>query len=114
MRGFYLVFAVDADLLCRYASILKRLESCVNDAQKLRLKHILGWLAFSYRPLKSWELCDAIVFQDNKSSLDASTRLGKGILDICKPLIEERADCTVALVHFSLRECDAPESAPVV
>lgn len=36
--------------------------------------------------------------------MNDETRLDIGILDICKPLIEERKGETIALVHFSARE----------
>ena len=91
-------------LLCRYASILKRIQKPCNEQQILQLKHIFGWLAFSYRPLKVHELCDLVVFQKMHSFLNDNTKLQKSILDICKPLLEEHEDHTVALVHFSARE----------
>ncbi|OQU94466.1 NACHT domain-containing protein [Cladophialophora immunda] len=86
-----------------YASILRRLQGACKGQQKVQLQHILGWLTFSYRPLKVHELCDLVVFR-NHHSLNDSTKLQKGVLDICKPLLEEHEDRTVRLVHFSARE----------
>ena len=88
---------------CRYESILTRLRSYGDEYQRLRAERILGWLAFAYRPLKAWEICDGIVFHEGEI-LNEETKLGAGMLDICKPLIEEHDSETIALVHFSARE----------
>lgn len=69
----------------------------------MRAERILGWLAFAYRSLKAWEICDGLVFHENKN-LNEETKLNAGVLDICKPLIEQRDNETIALVHFSARE----------
>ena len=86
-----------------YGSILNRIQAQLDESQRVKAKAILSWLAFAYRPLQSFELCDALVFSENRV-LDEQTKLGKGVLDICKPLIEEREGHVFALVHFSARE----------
>jgi hypothetical protein len=86
-----------------YGRILSRIQAQMDESQHVKAKAILSWLAFAYRPLQSFELCDALVFSENRV-LDEQTKLGKGVLDICKPLIEEREGYVFALVHFSARE----------
>ena len=86
-----------------YENILTRLRSCGDESQQLRAERILGWLTFACRPLKAWEICDGLVFHESKI-LNEETKLGAGVLDICKPLIEEHDNETIALVHFSARE----------
>lgn len=93
---------------CSYENILSRLRSRGDEHQQLRAERILGWLAFACRPLKAWEICDGLVFHESKI-LNEETKLGAGVLEICKPLIEERDNETIALVHFSAREY-APKS----
>jgi hypothetical protein len=88
---------------CRYENILARLRSYGDEHQRLRAERILGWLAFACRPLKAWEICHGLVFHEGEN-LNDETKLGAGVLDICKPLIEERESGTIALVHFSARE----------
>jgi hypothetical protein len=88
---------------CRYENILTRIRSYGDEHQRLRAERILGWLAFACRPLKAWEICDGLVFHEGEN-LNDETKLGAGVLDICKPLIEERESETIALVHFSARE----------
>ena len=90
-------------LASAYGSILNRIQAQMDESQRVKAKAILSWLAFAYRPLQSFELCDALVFSE-KRVLDEQTKLGKGVLDICKPLIEEREGHVFALVHFSARE----------
>ncbi|KIW10370.1 hypothetical protein PV08_11332 [Exophiala spinifera] len=92
------------DLPGVYASILNRIQKACNEEQKNRLKHIFGWLAFSYRPLKVHELCDLVVFQKKHVLLDDNTKLRASVLEMCKPLLEEHGDHSVTLVHFSTRE----------
>ena len=86
-----------------YGRILDRIQAQMDESQHAKAKTVLSWLAFAYRPLRSFELCDALVFSENRV-LDEQTKLGKGVLDICKPLIEEREGHIFALVHFSARE----------
>lgn len=88
---------------CSYENILTRLQSRGDEYQRLRAERILGWLAFARRPLKAWEICDGLVFHEGEI-LNEETKLGAGVLDICKPLIEEHDGGTIALVHFSARE----------
>jgi hypothetical protein len=88
----------------RYKNILHRLRSYEDDRQRLRAERILGWLTLTFRPLKAWEVCDGLVFHE-REMLNNETKLSAGVLDICKPLVEEREGGTIALVHFSAREC---------
>ncbi|KIX08531.1 uncharacterized protein Z518_03187 [Rhinocladiella mackenziei CBS 650.93] len=98
-----LVEEVESRVVQKADGMPPRLQTC-HDFQKWQVKHILSWLALSYRPLKWWEVCDAIVFHNKHSSLNDYTKLQKIVLDICKPLIEEHNDQTISLVHFSVRE----------
>ena len=86
-----------------YRNILARIQAQMDEGQRVKAKAILSWLAFACRPPRGFELCDALVFSE-KRVLDEQTKLGKGVLDICKPLIEEREGHVFALVHFSARE----------
>jgi hypothetical protein len=94
----------------RYKFILDRIQKQTDEQQRIRARHILGWLAFACRPLKVWEVCSGIVFHNEDGNLDDESKLGKGILDICKPLIEERDGEIVTLVHFSARELVTPST----
>ncbi|KAL9113800.1 MAG: hypothetical protein Q9227_002246, partial [Pyrenula ochraceoflavens] len=89
-------------------SVVDRLPKGLNgvypdENQQLNARRILGFMAFAFRPLKFFEVCDGLVFQDDHGVLDEETRLGKGILDICKPLIEEQASGLMYLTHFSVK-----------
>jgi hypothetical protein len=75
-----------------------------DETQRLRAECILGWLTFACRPLRYWEVCDGLVFSDERGDMNEETKLGRGVLDICKPLIEDREGQLVGLVHFSVRE----------
>ncbi len=87
-----------------YKNILDRLCSRQDEVQRCRARYILGWLTFAYRPLKTWELCDGLALYENNGPISAESKLSYGVLDLCKPLIEERESSTMSLVHFSARE----------
>ena len=65
---------------------------------------ILGWMACSYRILKSYELLDGITFDASNTTLTPKTKVRKDILDLCRPLIEDGPTGTVDFVHFSAKE----------
>lgn len=65
---------------------------------------ILGWMACSYRILKSYELLAGISFDASNTTLTPKTKVRKEILDLCRPLIEEGPANTVDFVHFSAKE----------
>jgi hypothetical protein len=92
----------------RYGFILDRIRSRLDEQQQLQAQIILGWLTFACRYMKVWEVCSAIVFHDKAGALSDESQLHKGILDICKPLIEVRGGDVVALVHASARESVTP------
>jgi hypothetical protein len=65
---------------------------------------ILGWMACSYRILKSYELLDGIAFDASNTTLSPKTKIRKEIFDLCRPLIEEGPAGTVDFVHFSAKQ----------
>ncbi|KAL9622931.1 MAG: hypothetical protein Q9160_002649 [Pyrenula sp. 1 TL-2023] len=87
-----------------YKSILDRIGKYPDENQQLHARKILGLMAFALRPLRYYEVCDGLVFQDDHGVLNEDTRVGKGILNICKPLIEEQTAGLMSLVHFSVKE----------
>lgn len=93
-----------SDLKGLYQMILDRIEHRSNDRQRVYICTILTCMVYTHRSLKSWELCAAIVFSTPGQQLNERTKLEKGILDLCKPLLEEHANDTIAFVHFSVQE----------
>jgi hypothetical protein len=65
---------------------------------------ILGWMACSYRILKSYEILNGIAFDASNTTLTPKTKVRKEILDLCRPLIEDGPAGTVDFVHFSAKE----------
>ncbi|KAI8631011.1 hypothetical protein F5Y19DRAFT_483660 [Xylariaceae sp. FL1651] len=86
-----------------YETILQRLRSYPDELQRTNAQRILGYLVCALRPLRGEELRDGLVLFDEDSVLSKDTKLGKGVLDICKPLIEERRGGQIAMVHFTAR-----------
>jgi hypothetical protein len=65
---------------------------------------ILGWMACSYRILKTYELLDSITFDALNTTLTPKTKIRKEILDLCRPLIKDSPASTIDFVHFSAKE----------
>ncbi|RFU24008.1 hypothetical protein B7463_g12335, partial [Scytalidium lignicola] len=92
-------------LKAAYGRILDRIMDPNNSTNaKYMAIRILGWIACSYRMLKSYELLDGITFDASILTLTPKTKIRKEILDLCRPLIEEGSNGTVDFVHFSAKE----------
>lgn len=83
---------------------MDRIKAHADANQRDKALKILEWLVFAFRPLKYYEVTDGIVFKTGTDVIDETTKLRRGILDVCRPLIEERRDNIVDLVHFSAKE----------
>lgn len=89
----------------RYGRILDRImdQDHSQHARSLAIR-ILEWIACAYRPLKTFEVLDGIVFRAGCTELNNRTKMRKSVLDFCRPLIEEGPSNTVDFVHFSAKE----------
>lgn len=88
----------------RYRRILNRIQSEYSKYSSEKAILILQWMACSFRPLKSFEIRDGLVFAAPDSLLNDETKPNKSLLDLCKPIIEEGVGGTVDFVHFSAKE----------
>lgn len=87
-----------------YQTILERIETRADDKQKIYVRNIFTWMVYSREPLQSWEICAALVFSVPGQQLNDRTRLEKGVIDCCKPLLEEHVDGRLSFIHFSVKE----------
>ncbi|PQE25152.1 hypothetical protein CJF31_00006017 [Rutstroemia sp. NJR-2017a BVV2] len=92
-------------LKAAYGRILDRIMDSSNsrNARDMAIR-ILGWMACSYRTLKSYELLDGIAFDASNTTLTPKMKIRKEVLDLCRPLIEEGPASTVDFVHFSAKD----------
>ncbi|KAL9065694.1 MAG: hypothetical protein Q9157_007389 [Trypethelium eluteriae] len=93
-----------SDLSELYERILRRICDERNPRNKERASRILRWICYSKRPLTKFELLPASALHSDGTILDASSLPNARLLEICKPLIEERSDGSVTFVHFSVQE----------
>ena len=77
-----------------------------------RASEILKWISSSQRPLKKFELLPALALNSDKTGIDRNSMPTTQVLEICKPLIEERPNGSVTFVHFSVQECVDPSQQP--
>lgn len=89
-----------------YRRVLDRIESDYSDYSSEKAILILQWMACSFRPLKTFEISDGLVFATPDSLLNDETKPNKSLLDLCKPIIEEGVGNIVDFVHFSAKEYD--------
>jgi len=93
---------VNANSSRSYRKILTQILIHLDPRSVDRIKCILGWVAFSKRPLKKLEFLSAISF--SAGNPEVAHLAPQYILDICGPLIEERRDSTLAFIHVSVKE----------
>ncbi|PQE30183.1 hypothetical protein CJF32_00003614 [Rutstroemia sp. NJR-2017a WRK4] len=70
---------------------------------------ILQWMACAFRPLKTFEIQDGLVFESADSVLNDETKPTKSLLELCKPLIEVGFEDSVDFVHFSAKDRNSEE-----
>ena len=87
-----------------YGQILAQLMSHFDNRSVSRLQSIMGWIAFAKRPLRKAELRAALSFLPEEDSVHLQELAPTYLLDMCAPLVEERADTTFAFVHVSVKE----------
>ncbi|KAG4441376.1 hypothetical protein IFR05_003133 [Cadophora sp. M221] len=87
-----------------YRRILDRVQSEYSAYSSKKAILILQWMACSFRPLKTFEIQDGLVFAAPDCLLNDETKPNKSLLDLCKPIIEEGIGNTVDFVHFSAKE----------
>ncbi|CAI6332928.1 unnamed protein product [Periconia digitata] len=86
-----------------YERIMSRVQarSPRNAEKALR---ILQWIVFAKRPLRFFEILNALAFTRESGTMTQENLLSTVILQLCKPLIEQKHDGVVKLAHFSVRE----------
>ncbi|KAH7343012.1 hypothetical protein BKA65DRAFT_587311 [Rhexocercosporidium sp. MPI-PUGE-AT-0058] len=87
-----------------YRRILDRIQSDYSTYSSEKAILILQWMACSFRPLKTFEIQDGLVFATSDCVLNDDTKSNKSLLDLCKPIVEEGVGNTVDFVHFSAKE----------
>ena len=89
-----------------YGLILKRLNKMPAEARS-RAFRILYWLCVAYIPVCTEDVADGVALKPGTMRLSKKSRsqnLKRDILDICAPIIEQSADNTLMLVHFTAKE----------
>lgn len=91
--------------MSRYRPILDRIMDDSRPASaRATAVRILEWLSCSYRPLRTYEILDGIVFRPGCTTLNRETKFRKEVLDLCRPLIEEGPSNMVSFTHYSAKE----------
>jgi hypothetical protein len=89
-----------------YECIFNRLCDVDGPQRYGGVPRIISWVCHAQRPLHKQELLHAIAVRAIDSQFDCQSVPVVQILDHCKPLIEERSDGTIVLVHLSVKECE--------
>ncbi|OAG44651.1 hypothetical protein AYO21_01141 [Fonsecaea monophora] len=104
VKGLHAAWAkLPPELSELYTVILHRLQDC-DEQQKRHINHVLGLLVVAYRPLKVWEVCDAMLLQDGQLPLNSETNVLHDIIDMCKPFVGKGNHQTIRLVHWSAKD----------
>ncbi|ORY00158.1 hypothetical protein BCR34DRAFT_606363 [Clohesyomyces aquaticus] len=93
-----------SDLTDLYNRILQRICNPREPHKYERARRILKWVSFSRRPLHRLELLHGLALTPDRLVPDCKEIPTTAILELCKPLVEERIDGSIAFVHFSVQE----------
>lgn len=77
-----------------------------------RACRIFQWLICSQRPLKKFELRDAVTLHSENTINDDDTRVSERVFELCKPLVESGPNDIIRFVHVSVKEL-SNSSSPV-
>ena len=69
-----------------------------------KASRILRWMTMAKRPLKKFELLDGVTLHRHNSQLNEKTRLWEQVVDLCKPLVEDGPNGTIAFIHSTVRK----------
>ena len=69
-----------------------------------KIRHIFKHLAYSKRPLQEFEVLSAIGTCFSSAYAPQARTIGRGILELCKPIVEVSVNNVVEFVHFSAKE----------
>lgn len=90
------------ELATFYQNILNRTLANLDERSSDRLRCILGWIAFSKRPLRKLEFMSAVTFSQGDPTVTQIAPLY--ILDTITALVEERSDTALGFIHVSVKE----------
>ena len=85
-----------------YGRILARIEN-LRATEQSYAKKILAWISCSKVPPRKQEIIQALMVNEEDSSLDTERRILRNIGQICGPIIEFDGDI-VRYVHFTAKE----------
>lgn len=69
-----------------------------------QVSRVFQLLTYGKRPLKKFEIRDAVTLRAEVDYLDDNNRVRDSIFDLCKPLVEIAPDDTVRFIHGSVKE----------
>lgn len=92
------------DLAKLYNSILAKIVEAADTDTTKKVVRILGWIAFSKRPLKANELQYGLILHHGNTRICRETKPLVIMYNICKPFIEDGPNDTVVFAHSSVKE----------
>ncbi|RAO67477.1 uncharacterized protein BHQ10_003489 [Talaromyces amestolkiae] len=85
-----------------YERVMVQIISKFDSRSIERMRSIFGWIAFTERPLRKFELRSALSFGTGNPLNDEPVPLY--VFDMGMPLIEERSDSTLTFIHVSVKD----------
>ncbi|KAE9985892.1 hypothetical protein EG328_006732 [Venturia inaequalis] len=96
-----------------YRRIWVRIEARFQSHSLEKIRRMLSWIMFAKRPLKKYELRTVLAFNEPNNGLERLPP--EEIIELCKPLIEERKDSTYGFIHGSVPDfLISAQSGPIV
>jgi hypothetical protein len=99
-----MVTLLPSDLSDLYERIIRNMCDSRNNLSCTRATAILRWIAFAQRPIKLNELLHGLAHTPGEFNPIIQNVPVPMVLELCKPLVEQRPDGSISFVHFSVQE----------
>lgn len=91
-----------------YDRIFRRFQTSIPKSNRDRASQIFQWLTYGQRPLKKFEIQQAIALSFENPRINADTMVFGDVFELCKPLVESGPGNTIRFVHISVKEFVVP------
>ncbi|PVI02267.1 hypothetical protein DM02DRAFT_702449 [Periconia macrospinosa] len=98
------VVLLPSDLTNLYKRILRTICGSPASQRYIKVVATLQWIAFACRPIKMNELLHGLAHASGRMNPNSENIPVPKVLELCKPLVEQRLDGTVSFIHFSVQE----------
>ncbi|KAJ5704064.1 DNA-directed RNA polymerase II subunit RPB1 [Penicillium malachiteum] len=98
------VYTLPKGLEKMYEVIAHQIFESPSNCDGVYTLRILSWVIFGVKPLRKTDILHGASIDPDTVDFSDDYRLRESVLDLCKPLLEERLDGTVRFIHFTVHQ----------